>query len=268
VGMPPGIRIVNGFNFLLPFLWELLPLFLIVAAALRFKRSTRTGLLLAIPLALVVYQIWVGGDVWDYWRLVAPGLPFLIVLLVALLFYFSRQLLNQHYSPILIASVIGVVCLIYINGAFLPEISFRVRPYDYESNRRNVNWAIALNQLTTSDATIGVFSAGSVPYYTDRYAIDFLGKTDRYIALLPPDLSGAAGGRRMTSLPGHNKYDLDYSIIELEPTYVMSFTWGHDDLREWGEEHYALVEYKGVLLYLRRDSQSVNWSLGEIIPFE
>jgi arabinofuranosyltransferase len=103
-------------------------------------------------------------------------------------------------------------------------------PYDRWHNRRNVNWAVALNAITTPGATIGVFSAGSLPYYTDRYAVDFLGQSDRYIAHLTPDLSGALSGNRMTSVPGHNKYDLRYSIMELEPTYVMAFKWGRDDL--------------------------------------
>ena len=71
---------------------------------------------------------------------------------------------------------------------------------------------MALNEITTSDASVGVLAAGVIPYYTGLRATDFLGRTDKYIASLPADLSGAVGWNGMYSVPGHNKYDLAYSI--------------------------------------------------------
>ena len=37
----------------------------------------------------------------------------------------------------------------------------------------------------------------------------------------------------MISVPGHNKYDLDYSIKQLRPTYVEASAWGAQDITEW-----------------------------------
>jgi tetratricopeptide (TPR) repeat protein len=58
----------------------------------------------------------------------------------------------------------------------------------------------------------------------------------------------------MRSVPGHNKYDLNYSIKTLQPTYVQDFKWGAQNLNEWAKAGYVEVEYNGVRLYLLRDS--------------
>jgi hypothetical protein len=142
----------------------------------------------------------------------------------------------------------------------MPEILFLRKAYTVEANQGNVNTAIVLSQLTTSDATIGVKWAGSIPYYTGKRAIDFLGKSDRYIAHLQPDVSGKIGWSGMKSVPGHNKYDLNYSIKALEPTYVRNFKHGPQDISQWAETRYVKVEYDGVSLFLLKDSPAVLWS--------
>ena len=63
----------------------------------------------------------------------------------------------------------------------------------------------------------------------------------------------------MTSIPGHNKYDLNYSIKTLQPTYAQDLHWGSQDLTEWGSTHYVMVKYKGLSLFLLKDSPFVFW---------
>ena len=142
----------------------------------------------------------------------------------------------------------------------MPEISLLKKPYTAQANQGHVNTAIALSQLTTSDAAVGVYWAGSIPYFTNRKAIDFLGKSDRYIAHLPPDVSGKVGWNGMKSVPGHNKYELNYSIKSLKPTYVEGFYWGGQDVSQWAESIYVKVEYNGVSLFLLKDSPAVLWN--------
>ena len=132
-------------------------------------------------------------------------------------------------------------------------------PFDNEAARKHVDQAIAINAVTDENASIGVFWAGTLPYYVDRVALDFLGKSDPYIANLPPDLSGKIAWDGMNSVPGHNKYDLNYSIKELLPTYVQGFEWGSQNLSAWAGEYYVLVKYKGVRLFLLKDSPNVDW---------
>lgn len=92
-------------------------------------------------------------------------------------------------------------------------------PFDVEVAHKNIEFAIAINQITKETASIGIFRE-VLPITQDRTAIDFLGKSDPYIANLPPDTSGTMSWDGMNSVPGHNKYDLTYSIQTLLPTYV------------------------------------------------
>ena len=138
---------------------------------------------------------------------------------------------------------------------------FRVRPYTVDENIVMVNRAIAISEVTTSDATVGVTYAGAIPYYTGRPAIDFLGKSDEYVERLAPDLTGSTGWYGMRSVPGHNKYDLYYSIVRLAPTYVQNVRWGRQDLSEWAKTAYVSVVQRGVLLRLRRNDPNVLWEM-------
>ncbi len=63
----------------------------------------------------------------------------------------------------------------------------------------------------------------------------------------------------MKSVPGHNKYELRYSIQERQPTYIQEYTWGRQNLRRWVAEHYVSVQYKGALLCLAENSPYVDW---------
>jgi hypothetical protein len=179
--------------------------------------------------------------------------------------YFLRNpILPQRHIPGALACLLMLVVLWAVNSRFLPEIAMLRTPYGV-GNAHKVNLALAIEQVTTPDATVGVLSAGTVPYYSGRPAIDFLGKADRRIAGLSPDLSGDHLGSTSVHgiwnfyTPGHNKYDLEYSIKELRPTYVEGFQWGVQDVSGWAESEYVKVEYEGVPLYLLKDSEEVRW---------
>jgi hypothetical protein len=274
-GMPLVERISNGLEFVKPFLIGIG--FILVVSSLHFVANLQkqTLLLLSIAYAAIAYQIYVGGDPWNYWRMISPAMPFLFILFVCAIAAFVDTLFNtsvvkdyfisNHKLQRGPATEVSIVLLIMVglfsaNFEFLPETFLFVKPLTVTSNQRNVNTAIAINQLTTSDASVGVFWAGAIPYFTGRKAFDFLGKCDRYIAHLPPDLSGKIGGNGMNSVPGHNKYDLTYSIKTLEPTYVQNFQWGSQNLSEWATYKYDMVNYMGDHLYLLKGSPAVLWS--------
>jgi hypothetical protein len=201
-------RLRNGAGFLIPFFRETTSILILAGIGLRAKWNARALLLSSVAATALSYQLYVGGDPWAYWRIMAPTM----------------------------------------------------RPYLVANSVENVNTALALNQLTTADATLAVLFAGTLPYYADRKAVDLLGKSDPYIARRPPDLSGRISWAGMTSVPGHNKYDRHYSIESLEPTYAQVVSWGSDDLTEWAASQYATVDFRGVRLLLRRGSNAVIWS--------
>jgi hypothetical protein len=357
-GVPLDIRLVGGLRYTFMFLKSISPLLLLVLVNLFFDFKKEAALLSSLFFAYVGYEIWVGGDPWVYWRILAPFLPFILVCAIYEIAEFSKVLIafsnskpfkqyltrrrmlpGLHFSfrPDInflklfrifapVAGAIGIVfglsagylgygdrtiglkqialvflatvvfalaalspsvyqkrlarltsqpttfwltiilflsTTIFINGAFLKEVFFFEPPYTTMSNKNHTQVAIALEQITTPDATIGVFWAGTLPYYVDRTAIDFLGKNDKYIAGLQPDLSGAVGWFGMVSVPGHNKYDLEYSIETLLPTYIQGTLWGQDDVSEWANTHYTTIKYSGQYIQLLRNSSAVLWDQTE-----
>ena len=261
VGMPLLERLRNGWGFIQPFLKETSFVLLLALIGLLLKFSRQKLYLFTLFLTSMLYQIYVGGDPWNYWRIMAPTMPFLFILFFegcADALRFFPKLTTGPASSIIILTF--ALCGLYLaDSRFLREMTLSALPYDNGATHKQTDIAIAINELTDENATIGVFWAGTIPYYADRPAIDFLGKSDPYIASLPPDLSGQMSWLGMNSVPGHNKYDLNYSIKTLMPTYVQEFEVGSQNLNEWGAEHYVNVKYEGIRLYLLKDSPHVDW---------
>jgi len=264
-GMPILHRLQNGLGFVLPFLKESAFVILLSLLALLFQYRSEKVLLFILFSVSVLYQIFVGGDPWNYWRMTAPTMPLLLLLSIDSIFLLTRYLAwrGKRYQSLALKAielVFIMLCLVSVNYRFKDEILFQSKPYQTTRNEKNVNTAIALNDILYNEATVGVFWAGAIPYYVDNVTIDFLGKSDRYIANLLPDMSGSvAFFSGMNSMPGHNKYDLNYSIVVLKPTYVQRFFWGRQNVYSLVEDEYVEVEYRYATLYLRRDSADVNW---------
>jgi arabinofuranosyltransferase len=258
---PLSPRLANGLSFLRPFFGQTWPLFL--AASVGALAARRRLVALGVPLVLVAYQIAVGGDAWSYWRLVSPGMPILLLLALLGVHTAARRVPGDNpgrrrwLTPATVAGVLALV--LAANRTFLPEIRLEVPPHGVEENRETVNAGLAVRALTHHTATVGVFQAGALPYYSERPAVDFLGKCDPHVASLPPDLSGAVAWLGMSTVPGHNKYDLNYSIKELRPTYIEGWAWGRQDLGPWVTRHYEQVVFEGQRLLFLRDSPFVDW---------
>jgi arabinofuranosyltransferase len=261
-GMPLGVRLANGAGFVAPFMVSIaLPLAVVMVAAAR-RPGGATRVLATLPLVLIAYQVWVGGDPWSYWRMLTPAMPLLFLLFADAVLAWSAARVRGP-APVVAAGIMAVALLI-ANARFLPELLFLQRPFQWDANRRNVQTALALQRVTRDDATVGVFWAGAIPYFAGRRAIDFLGKSDRATAALPPDLSGAVAWSGMTSVPGHNKYDLDAAIRVRQPTYVQGFVWGRQDLTRWAQDHYVEARHRGIHLLLLRRSPAVRWERLEV----
>jgi hypothetical protein len=210
----------------------------------------------------VLGQIYVGGDAWPLWRMTAPYFPLLWVAALAGVEAGRKRL--EHARPragvwfARAAPAILVLILLQANRGFWPQWLLRETPFDVHGNRIMVNIALALADVTTPDATLGVVRAGAVVFFSERLGIDFLGKNDPHVARLPPDLVGDPQDG-LPSLPGHNKYDLEYSIGRLRPTYVTLAAWGRQDMRTFVRAHYAVVTYRGIPLVLREGDPRVRW---------
>jgi len=222
-GMPLFERIKNGVGFVKPYLSVTTFILLLPIIDLVFDFREKKLLLISIMFSSIGYQVYVGGDPWNYWRIMAPVMPLIFILFISAInaivlaisqpfnaYFLRNPIFPRKFTSEALVIMLALIGLLLVNARFLPEALFLIKPYTVESNKINVNTAIALNELTTSDSSVGVYWAGSIPYFTNRKAIDFLGKSDRYIAKLPPDLSGKISWNGMKSVPGHNKYDLKY----------------------------------------------------------
>jgi hypothetical protein len=231
---------------------------LLAAVGTLFGVSKHKAYLFVLFLTSFAYQIYVGGDAWMYWRIMAPTMPFLFILFVVASLEIVKRIPSRLMENIALV-ILSLAGLYLMNARFMREFLLFDLPYQNDYARAHVDAAIAINELTDEGATVGVFWGGSLPYYVDRVAIDFLGKSDKDIASLPPDLSGQSAGFGMESMPGHNKYDLTYSIKTLMPTYVEEFDRGDQILSDWAQEYYVRVKYNDAKLYLLKDSPHVHW---------
>jgi len=264
-------RAWDGYVFARPWLDQMAPILILALVDLIYAFSPRKLLLAALVLASLTYEIYVGGDPWRYWRIMAPTVPLASLLALQALAGLARALsrspaFDAYFGkrPLIPAAqalvLVGALLMMrFADVTFWKEVKFIDRPYTAYSNGVGVNIALGLRDLTDEDAVIGVVWAGSIPYYSGRRSVDFLGKCDRYIARLPPDESGAVGWGVVRSVPGHNKYDLNYSIKKLRPDYVAVLNYGQQDLTEWAKDKYVSVECRGRELLLAKDSPHVHW---------
>lgn len=266
-GIPTLERIRNGIGFLSPLIVTLFPLIILAMAGV--KPLGRIGLLFAyIIIIAVVYQIWVGGESWAYWRMIAPVMPLFFLLAVSGAQSLRMSLRRRKFSKRLstmTAALLLALAVIAPNQPYFSEIIF-TPPFTVKEHSELVNMSIALEHLLEPSGSIGVFWAGALPYYSGRYAIDFLGKTDPVIARLPPDLSGAISWNGMNSVPGHNKYDLTYSIQQLMPSYVQSLGYARQDITAWGQQYYEWMCYNDIGGYILIEAAVPGASEGTDCP--
>jgi len=271
-GMPLSDRLANGFAFISPYIIEVGLIILSIVCDVWLTRCHHSILALAMWGIMLVYQVYIGGDAWPMWRMLAPAMPFLFIILIRAvrnllprlnnLFKAGRSAGQRPSAPFWL--VIYLLLFAIANTATASEQLLLTPAYLVPLHNGYIDDAVALNAVTTQDATIGVFMAGMLPYYTERRAVDFLGKSDRYIAQLAPDL-GSVSYSGMYSVPGHNKYDLDYSIKRLQPTYIQYYAWGKQNVYDWVILHYELVSYRGVSMWLLKDSADVLWDKVTIV---
>lgn len=262
-GMPIITRLRNGFAYTALYFAET-SLALLLAIGYAWHRRTRIHItMLLIPLAMVAYTIYVGGDAWQYWRMAAPGFPILAVLLVGAARTLAIRFAKNDDRPPGGAMTVGIalVALLMANGHALLNLTLLRFPSSLMMiNHLTLPESLAISEITEPDAKLGLFIAGTIPYMTERPAIDFLGKSDKLIARLPADISGAVNSGLVTSTSGHNKYNLDYSLKQLRPDLLVDKPiWGRQNLMAWARDHYVIGERDGVKMYLLKGSPHIRW---------
>ncbi|MGH9174161.1 MAG: hypothetical protein ACRD1H_07370, partial [Vicinamibacterales bacterium] len=170
-------------------------------------RDARRWLLLASVGIAGGHILLVGGDIFPHFRFFAHAVPVLLVLAVAAMLDAAPRMSPAHV--LLAASLFLSVFLengIYSHRQLLALRSFNGLP------EQGVVTGVLIRRFTRPEARIAVITAGNAPYFSRRYAIDFLGKSDRHVARRAADDSGHVG---------HNKHDVDYSL-SLQPDLIVT----------------------------------------------
>ncbi|HVO10800.1 MAG TPA: hypothetical protein VMX54_08650 [Vicinamibacteria bacterium] len=240
-GLPLSFRLRLGTQAVLHYVGWLTPaIALAVASVGRADDRRRRLLLLAVWGSSIAATLFVGGDAWPRWRFLCPTLPMLLLLAAD----GAAQLARRLRRPALAWVLAGLV-IVAQDASFGPEVWLAREAFGIPEVKQQVEVAVLLSRLCTPQASVGVFHAGTVPYYTGLRGIDFLGKTDPHVARAAPNLRGR---------PGHNKTDLAFSIGARRPDYVEGFRWGADQAPS--------DDYEPVgPLWLRRGSPNVRWDL-------
>jgi hypothetical protein len=277
-GYPLIPRMLRGAYVILTFIYYLNPVsFLLPFALLLFRRDKPVLFLLWVFLGQIAYSIYVGGDAWEVWggsnRYISIAISLFFVLFCCSLKRITSHIVDRivvhkrHLTPKIVKYSIIVLVLISIldfNTIYgidaLREWSLVKRPYHVLDNRKWIERALLLNEITTPEAKIAVVWAGSIPYFSNRYAIDLLGKNDRVIA--HQDMRIPSDEPIFTAFfPGHLKWDYDYSIGQLKPDAVVQRWRAREELTPYLDSDYVEIDLpiEGPPLYLRRASEHVLW---------
>lgn len=215
-GLPVAERIRLGFRMFATLTWRYhfwLPLLILVLGLPMSIRRPKWGavtlLLAGLPLAMMSYSIYVGGDAWEEY-----GFPnrYIAIILPVLFVYCSRA---THHFVEKIEGKISlrspgfarwcIIIALLLNQNFHLYSDWVEDGYSQQlAHESNTRLGLVIRAGTMPDAVVAVTWAGAVPYFSRREAIDLLGKNDRTIARLPANL-------RYTK-PGHTKWDYQISL--------------------------------------------------------
>jgi hypothetical protein len=232
----------------------------------------------------VAYSVYVGGDAWENHgganRYIVIAMPLFFVALswatMELLKKAKEQLTTkdtkEHEGKILDAGwrVVFVIFFIFSLLNFnaligewksIERWNFTRRPDYVAGSDRNLQVALAIENVTNPGASVAVIGAGTIPYLLpDRYAIDILGKADPYIAhqkvRTPMSIADVPFMR-----PGHMKWDYAYTFGKLRPDVIVSIWEGTEaEAAPYLKKDYvyALIGEK-IKVYLLKDSPNILW---------
>ena len=261
----------------------------------------------AMFVAMAAYAVYIGGDAWEgemlnrFYATILPLVPLTIGLsfntlrkrvtpvfisLTVLLttvgagvtvnpFGFSRK----HFYIVAIVSVVIALTILllsfiprdgYVAGAVVAAVCLIVGAYPVAQQQKNNDLLLTRTNLfvtesvetmrdtTEADARIATIWAGVPAYYSNRTMLDLLGKNDTFIATSAP---------HGEFFPGHNKWDYNYSIGELQPDVIFqTFDRGleenlHQRIMNWGYKKMCPITgtFGSRGYYYRSNSKQIKW---------
>jgi hypothetical protein len=278
VGIPLGERIQRGLSVFSDFIWDSGWFLMVLPLILLFLQPDPSKLLFFVLLfGQIAYSIYVGGDAWEHKgganRFIALAMPLFFLLFVQatdklrqLLLpkkaSFTAMMVSQGLLAVFIFTSLFSFNVINENDAF-GKWSTLKRPIFVAGTQRYVTLGLLIKEITDRDAKIAVVTAGNIIYFAERTGIDMLGKSDKVIARSQPHENGGSFDNVDEIFrPGHNKWDYQHSITELQPDIVAQI-WGSSvEMAPYLEAGgYEYFEIDGFPLHIRVDSVHVLWDI-------
>lgn len=170
-------------------------------------------------LATLAWNLWVGGD-WATGlpsRFVVPALPVAFALVLAALWR-ERWVAGRLAAARVALGVAGVALAVLASSgqARAEWYSLGDQTLLKEQNRWLLGLGRYLREKTAPDTVVAFHWAGIAAYFSERPAVDVLGKSDRHIAHLVVDRFE----------PGHSKWDWDYVLHVQRPDVIQGMSRG------------------------------------------
>lgn len=181
------------------------PLVLAASASALGVRAWRPWV--AALLALALYCVWSGADYYPFLRFFAPGFPLFFALGFA-----AAQRISERRVPRAVPSALPALLLLLFssNAAWsFPDLT----QAGWEPAQERLRVALFLEQAIPTGQSVASSWAGAFFYFSGLPGVDLLGKCDAVVARAAVD-PGQGG-------VGHNKLDLDHSLGELKPDWVL-----------------------------------------------
>lgn len=176
-------RISNGIAYMQPFVAEVSLLGLLALLAILLKPSLRVMLLTVVIATSWLYQAFVGGDAWSYWRLLTPSVVIMPILATIGITELLKSSLIRFQVPNTVVPLVTILIATYwFNSPYIREQLLVKEALHIKEHRNYVHRGLLLKTITDGSAKIGVITAGATPFFSERYAVDFLGKSDPRIA--------------------------------------------------------------------------------------
>lgn len=249
-GTPVMLRLHEGAIRLWEFIGDASAIFFLLPLLLFLmypSKRWQVRILFATFAVQCAYSVFAGGDIYDAYhianRYLSVVMPVLFILLSwsfwglleNLRFKLAVRLSGREWNlKGLLYSAMVALAWYSFNQGQIYSAAVLAPALEASKDMQRVLIARAVRRLTTADAEIAVTAAGAVPYFADRRSIDILGKNDRHIARMDSRVKGEF-------LPGHDKWDYDYSIRGRFPDIIVEL-WGNPhEIQSFIDQYYIAV---------------------------
>jgi arabinofuranosyltransferase len=252
-GYPVTWRIAWGLRYLATYVWHRNWFLFLLAGFALVRARPPVVLLAATAAAQFAYAVYAGSSDNRFTTTIAP--------VVFVLFALGVRNLGRLIAPALPRAAPWAIDrsgVIFAGAMVLSLLAFDVGWEGFQRADSTVllERARVLEELTTPIARVAVVSAGALPYFLDRPAVDMLGKNDHFLAREPAHPPFTSFSTPYVS--GHVKWDYPYSIGNLQPDVVIEL-WRTPEEAVPSLDAYRTLRVADQMLYLRRDSTRIRW---------